>query len=128
MSRKKGKRRERRVYKILEEVGFRVENPNYAQYQNQDFFNLFDLMALHKNRKPHYIQVKSTSASGINDFVSECSDFVNFEHVKVEYWVYHKREGWRIIDIKEDNYEIIYDGRKDNKKMDKGAIDYKNQG
>lgn len=125
MSKRKGDRRERKARKIFEKIGFKVENPNFSRYQNKDFFNLFDFMAVKKGDKPHFVQVKSNSASGINEFVEKCDDFIEFEHIKVEYWVYHKREGWRIIDINEDKWEVVYDGRKNNKNMGDGAIDYK---
>lgn len=127
MSKKKGDRRERKVVDMLEKAGFNVETPNYSRYQNTDFFNLFDLIAIRKNDKPHYIQVKSNSARGIQKFTSKCQDFIPFEHAKIEYWVYHKREGWRIISIDKNGRHTEYDGREDNKDMYVGPVDFKSR-
>lgn len=112
MSKKKGDRRERQARDILEEAGFVVENPNYSRYGNVDFFNLFDIMALKKDRKVQFVQVKSSSARGINEFSEKCSEIIPFDHINVEYWVCYDRKGWRIIDIKEDgSYEDVFDER-----------------
>lgn len=125
MSKKKGDRRERMVRDIFEEAGFEVCYPNYSRYGNTDFYNLFDAMAIRKDEKIHMIQVKSGSARGINNFVDKCQDFIPFEHIKVEYWVYHKREGWRIIDINESGYEVVFDERELDKNMGEGAKKFK---
>lgn len=125
MSKKKGDRRELRVYKMLEKAGFEVESPNYSRYENTDFFNLFDLMAIRKDDKLHYIQVKSGSARNINEFVEKCSEFIPYQHTRLEYWVYHKREGWRIIKIEKNGYKTVYDGRKDELDMDEGPVEFK---
>lgn len=124
MSKKKGDRRERRVKEIFEEAGFEVETPNYYRYGNKDFFNLFDLMAMKKNKKPVFVQVKSNTASGINEFIDKCSDFIPYDFVDIEYWVYHKREGWRVLMISDEVYETVYDGRKNSKNMGEGAIKF----
>lgn len=124
MSKSKGDRREREAVEILEKAGWIVETPNYTRYQNTDYFNLFDLMAFKKGKKPLFIQVKSNRASGIRSFNDECNDMqVPFDTVDVEFWICYDGEGWRVDEINEEGYESKYDGRDSSKNMKEFLID-----
>ncbi len=57
-SRQKGKRNEDKARKILEADGWEVEIMPYTRYHHQDFFNLWDLLAV-KSGRTKWVQVKS---------------------------------------------------------------------
>ena len=95
----KGDRAEREARNTIEEAGWEVESPNYTRYQNTDFFNLFDFMAMKKGEKPKFVQVKSNGARGIREAQEEASDWIPLEHIDVEWWVRHEKEGWRILKV-----------------------------
>jgi Holliday junction resolvase-like predicted endonuclease len=61
-SRSKGKRNEARARKILEDLGYEVEVMNYSRFGHQDFFNLWDLIAV-KGGQTRWVQVKT---NGLN--------------------------------------------------------------
>lgn len=111
MSKNKGKRREREARSALESVGYAVETPNATKYQREDFFNLFDIIAIHQDRKPMLIQVKSNVARGINDFALEVNKKIPSQYFRVQYWVCYDRKGWRIINVESGQTEEVYDGR-----------------
>jgi hypothetical protein len=111
-AKEKGDRREREARQLLEASGYTVETPNYTRFQNTDYFNLFDMMAFKPDARPLFIQVKSNRAAGINQFVDDCGALIPFEHVNVEFWVCHTREGWRLLRITADGYETLLDERK----------------
>lgn len=128
MSKSKGDRRERQSKEILELAEFTVETPNstpYPQGYGVDFFGLFDFIAFKNNKKPLFGQVKSNGARGIRSFSEKCMD-VNFpfEYCNAQYWVCYDNEGWRILNIYEDDYEEVYDGRDKDVKMGEGAKEY----
>ena len=117
MGKAKGDRRERQAREILEDAGWTVETPNYTRYGNTDFYNAFDLIAMHPNEKVKLVQVKSNTANGIQELADRVQEFVNFSACSVEYWICHDNEGWRVLDILPDNikgnrtYETILDER-----------------
>ena len=117
MGKAKGDRRERQAREILEDAGWTVETPNYTRYGNTDFYNAFDLIAMHPNEKVKLVQVKSNRAEGVREFQERVQEFVNFKACSVEYWICHDSEGWRVLDILPDNikgkrtYETILDER-----------------
>lgn len=111
MSKKKGKRREREARSALESTGYSVETPNATKFQREDFFNLFDIIAIHPDRKPMLIQVKSNVARGINKFASEVNKKIPEEYFCVQYWICHDRKGWRVITVESGEKETVYDGR-----------------
>jgi len=123
MGKAKGDRRERQCREILEACGYRVETPNYTRYGNTDFYNAFDLIAMHPEEKVKLVQVKSNTAKGVQEFADKVQDFVNFRCCSVEYWICHDNEGWRVLDILPDNlkgnrsYETAVDGRDSDKNM-----------
>lgn len=120
MSKKKGDRRERQAKNILKAAGYSVESPNATPYEqrNVDFFNVFDVMAVRPDEQVLFIQVKANGARGITTFAEECIEAgIPFQNVNVEFWVCYDREGWRILEIEEDNYTEVYDERDKDRKM-----------
>lgn len=113
MSKKKGDRRESLGVDIFENAGFTVETPNHVKFSNKDYFNLMDFMAVHPNTKVIFVQVKSETARNIREFEEQCKEIFSSEHTIVYYLVYHKREGWRLIEIDLDNgtHTVVADGR-----------------
>lgn len=126
-SRKKGLRNQRKAVDVYESVGFNAITPNATKFQREDFFGYFDIIAMHPETKPHYVQVKSESARGINDFSDSVMDIVPSEYVRVFYFVYHSYEGWRIIEISDSEYTTVYDGRDNGKNIGEGAKDFLSQ-
>jgi len=55
----KGYRSEVKAQKFYEDHGFIVQRTHRSKYNDNDFFGLFDLIALHKVEKPTFVQVKS---------------------------------------------------------------------
>lgn len=119
MSKKKGDRRERLARELFTEAGFYVENPNFSKFQNKDFYNLHDFVAVHPNSKVIFVQVKSETASGINEYIQECAKMFSSEHTSIYYMVYHKREGWRLIniDLEKESRTVVVDERENGKNM-----------
>lgn len=114
MGKQKGDRRERQAREVLSVAGYSVESPNSTQYHQDvvDFFELFDFMAIKQGRKILFGQVKSNTARGIRSFPEKCVEKgVPFEHAKVEFWVCHDNEGWRIFEIDPQDSTKVYDER-----------------
>lgn len=126
MSKKKGDRRERMGREIFTESGFFVENPNFSRFQNKDFYNLHDFMAVHPQSKVIFVQVKSGTASGINNYIEECAERFSAEHTQIFYMVYHKREGWRLIeiDLTDKTRTVIVDERETTNNMGEDVKTY----
>lgn len=125
MSKRKGKRRERQAREILESLGYYVETPNATQFQREDFFGLFDIIAIHPERKPLLIQVKSNRAADINDFTEKSDKRIPEEYFNIEFWVCHDGEGWRVLEVSEGEYEVTYDERDKSCNMGDGVKSYK---
>lgn len=126
MSKQKGDRRERRARKLFEQAGYAVENPNHARFSNKDFYNLFDFMAVRPDKPVTFVQVKSGAASGIESFIDACVGTFPPQHTSIYYVVYHKREGWRLVEVnlQTESYQTVFDGRKTNENMGDGLTAY----
>jgi len=107
----KGTRREQEACEIYEQAGFTTYRPATVQYGENDVFGLFDLIAAHPDRRPHYVQVKSNVASGIIDWMVEAAGLVPEEHAEIRFLVCHDREGWRMAKPAREGYQWVYDGR-----------------
>jgi hypothetical protein len=114
------------VVEMFEDAGFVVETPNHARYSNKDFYNLFDFMAVHSSMPVIFGQVKSSSASGINAFIDTCAEIFPSEYCQIYYVVYHKREGWRLIeiDLEEISRAVVVDERGNGKNMGVELTEY----
>ena len=94
----KGRRNELLAKKILLEEGYLVEKKNVSRFQSEDFFGLFDLLAI----KPHtgeirLIQIKSN----ISDFYKARKDILDWmcfneiSNIDCEVWLKENRKPWR---------------------------------
>lgn len=113
MGRKTGNRRERRVEEIYEEAGYHTERSQGQRWGRTDWFGIVDLMAVAPGAPVRFVQVKSESASGIRKAFDKASTIFPDDHVEMEYVVYHKRAGFRLLRPVDGTYETVYDERKD---------------
>lgn len=125
-NRSKGQRRERQARHILEDEGYHVDTRPDVMYQNTDYFNKFDLLAMRADERPVFIQVKANGARGIRETVEWVQENVPLEHVKVEYWVCHDSEGWRILELTSGGSSTVFDERDMDVNMGEGVSEYLN--
>jgi hypothetical protein len=102
--RSKGKYYEKKARDLLKEQGFLCETKNYSRFQGQDFFSLFDILAVGKYTR--LIQVK-TNASHFYKARKDIKQWIvdnNVDNVSCEVWLKEPRKEWRIeiIDNKVD--------------------------
>lgn len=131
MSRSKGERREREARDVLREMGFRVEKCKNHRFGDNDYFNLFDLMAVHAFEKIKYVQVKSNATDGaLKEIDGEAIDFP-LRHCDLEVWICYDAEGWRVLRLRPDKGEAysytwkeVVDGRDHNGNMGEAVIQH----
>lgn len=111
MSRAKGNRIERKAEDYWEEKGFITDKKPHTQYQDQDFFSLFDILAVKPGEKFKFIQVKTNGANGINKFADEVREKFPFQHADYYYQVWYDYKGWRLIKIERDERTVVLDER-----------------
>lgn len=110
MNRHKGYRRENQCVKTLQKSGYKSERSLDPKYSAGDWFGLFDVMGVHKERKPVFIQVKSNGTDGALKQIKE-NHSVNLDHADVEVWSAYDRKGWRIQRLTEEGWELVVDER-----------------
>ena len=94
--RSKGKYYEKKARDLLSSQGFTCETKNYSRFQGQDFFNLFDILAVGSHVK--LVQVK-TNASHFYKARKDIAKWVaenNIRNVSCEVWLKEPRKEWRI--------------------------------
>lgn len=127
-NRDKGQRREKEVRELYERAGYAVESPNYTRYENTDYFNLFDFMAIRPDRKPRFVQVKSNHAGGISAWMDSVRAFFPGGHVEIDYVVVYDREGVRldkpVWDDEPAHYMNAVDGRDVAAQMGDPIVEY----
>ena len=108
---RKGSATELKCKKILEKQGYIVEKTQRARYKkNQDFFGMADILALKKDSKVRFIQVKTNNTSGALLKLKEfAKTYINFDKVSVELWVWHDRKGFKVYTLKELDGEYEWD-------------------
>lgn len=111
--RSKGDRNERECKNLLIEAGWHVHKKVNNQYDSGDIWGLFDIIATKKGEKPLYIQVKSNRSSGALKELSEAT-FLNRDHMDLQVWIRHDRQGWRIKKLGEDGWKQPVDERDEN--------------
>lgn len=109
-----GKIRENQVASFYEKLGFDVQLVTQTRFQKQDFFNLFDFIAVNQKKGIEvWGQVKSNACPNqvhkdIKNF-KLCKDSVKtiwvYKHLKRgEYWevvdFIYGNEVWRMVDMK----------------------------
>jgi hypothetical protein len=120
----KGTRREQEACEIYEDAGYRTYRPATVQYGENDVFGLFDLIAMRPDSVPRYVQVKSNSARGINQWCRDVRRLVPPEHAHAEFLVCHDREGWRLLRPTSDGYTTVYDEREKDVRMGAGVTEW----
>lgn len=95
-TREKGNRNERKVENELQDKGYETTRMPHTRFGDNDFFNLFDIIAMKPGEKIRGIQVKTNSASGINKFCDECLDRVPLDFMTAEMWVVMDYKGKRV--------------------------------
>lgn len=104
----KGGRRERQARELLQEKGYRVEKAVRSQFNDNDFFNLFDLIAVKPDEKIKFIQVKSNGTGGeLNNTMEEAGSLLPLEHCTVEFWIMYDYKGWRVLRMRDEWTEVL---------------------
>jgi len=121
-TKKKGKNNERYAKNILRHLGYSVISPNAVRFGREDFFEEFDIIAVHPQRKILFIQVKTNGAPGIHAFTENVQQYVNYDHARSEYWCRYDREGWRILEVEDGDYETLVDERDESESIGEYAL------
>lgn len=118
MSKAKGDRREGQVRDILEDLDYRVEKRWNRRFDSNDYFELFDLMGVIRERFV-FVQVKSNGTAGaLKEIKQECEDFPYLSDAfDLEVWDCYDRDGWRIHRLTKDGWKVIVDERSNSLKM-----------
>jgi hypothetical protein len=113
MTNEKGTRRERQARAIHESAGYKCQPFRETRYREGDGFGHFDFMAVHPDRRPRLVQVKSNRGAGIAAISSFARSALPWpEHIEVDLAVCHDREGWRVLQPRADNgHETVLDER-----------------
>lgn len=93
--RSKGKFYELQAKKLLLSEGFLVDVKNFSPYASQDFFRLFDILAVGPDTK--LIQVK-TNASDFYKARKDIKNWITINKIKnlsCEVWLREPRKDWR---------------------------------
>ncbi len=99
----KGSATELKAKKILEKQEFLVEKTQRARYKkNQDFFGVADLLAIKKDSKVKFVQVKTNRTGGALLRLREFAEkYINFDKVSIEVWVWYDRKGFKVYKLTE---------------------------
>jgi Holliday junction resolvase len=124
----KGKRNERELAELYEEAGYRTFRPQESKWGETDMFNLFDLLAIHPTEPVHMVQAKTNGARGIEQWVSEVSEFQT-DHCRPLYAVRYDREGWRILERDNElgGYTTVLDAREREENIGTPVVEYLQQ-
>lgn len=110
--RNKGYRTEKSCRDILEFYGYATDTKNASKFNSNDFFYLFDVIAI-KNNKQKYIQVKSNPSDAysakkpIIEFAEKYK--LDTDVFDIEIWLWYKYHGFRIwsLDKSLDGYQWL---------------------
>lgn len=103
--RNKGYRIETLAKKKLEAFGYLVEKQNYSRFHSQDFYGLFDLIAIKKSTV-RFIQIKSVRShayQAIRDIQKWLIE--NKLTTNAEVWTYMGNNKWIIEYVYKDHIE-----------------------
>lgn len=129
MSKSKGDRREREARSIYKKAGYQPESPNYTRYQNTDYWNLFDFMAVHPAKGLRFVQVKSNGTQGfLNDYFELVHAYFPLDAIEVDFLVCYDSKGWKLYtatDSPTDGlYTVAVDERKEKCNMGENVTEY----
>ena len=92
----KGKYYEKKARDLLKKEGFLCETKNYSRFQGQDFYNLFDILAVGSYTR--LIQVKTNPShfyKARKDILKWCEEN-NIQNISCEVWLKEGRKEWRV--------------------------------
>lgn len=105
----KGRRNELLAKKLLEKQGYIVEKKNASRWQSNDFWGMFDLLAL-KSHETRLIQIKS-NRSHFTKAKKEIQEWVNnrkiYGEITFEIWLKLPRKDWICETIKANKEVFI---------------------
>jgi len=109
-TRVKGNRVQRKAIQQLEIEGYLVDKVEVGGKfaKSKDLFGLFDLVALHKNTKPSFIQVTCNRPHTHKKYL--CFS-LEYPMVNIIQMVWYDRKGWKIFNY-DNGTKKVYDGRK----------------
>lgn len=114
-TRAKGKRNQRKcVEHLVKEENYdrkEIEVQTDNKFGNNDFWNMFDIIALGSNGKPRFIQVKSNRFGGLKDIKEFALEHMNLDHCNVEIWTWFDYKGWAIQKLEEKGWTVTLDER-----------------
>lgn len=92
----KGYRNEKRCLKELEDLGYRCWRAKITRFAKNDYFELFDIVAVKGNSPTLWIQVKSNKVSKkVRDNIKVFGeDYLSYNDVCVAVWI--DRTGWKL--------------------------------
>ena len=84
---------EKKAFDLLEADGYLIEKPVKTAWHRQDFFNLWDMIALKPKEKLRFIQVSVMKRYQGSNYKK---DFKGFpiplcEHISKEYWFFNRK-------------------------------------
>lgn len=95
-TRKKGNRIERKAEDKLHNEGFSTARMPHTRYGDNDFFNLFDIIAVKPGSPFKCVQVKANSWPNLTEFKENTIDDMPMEHCRIELWRWTDYQGWTI--------------------------------
>jgi Holliday junction resolvase len=102
-SRSKGNKNELRCQRELERDGFKVQRAGYRRFQQNDFFELFDVMAI----KPNItlmVQIKSNQKPGKKVFDDIKEFAIAYKQFRCAIWCWVDRKGWRKWEVMNEEF------------------------
>jgi Holliday junction resolvase len=93
-TRNKGNRNELRCEKELKEKGWKVQRTGYRLFQQNDFFGLFDILAI-QPRISKLVQVKSNRKPVQEEIKAMMKFTTNYPQFNCEIWIWIDRKGWK---------------------------------
>jgi len=95
-TREKGRRIELEARKLLEADGYLTEKKNASRWQSDDFWEMFDILAI-KSNDVRLIQIKSNRSDFYKSRkeIREWVDRYKIEGISFEVWLREPRKEWR---------------------------------
>ncbi len=92
----KGYRNEKRCIKELEDLGYQCWRAKITRFAKNDYFGLFDIVAVKKKNPTLWVQVKSNRvAKKVRENIKVFGeDYLSFNEVLVAVWI--DRTGWKL--------------------------------
>lgn len=116
---------ETKAVEIYEMAGFTTETPTASGWGkgNEDYWNVFDGMA-YGHGQIRYWQAKTTTASGIHEWLAAIAPIQAVSGVECDFLVRHSGEGWRLMKPYEDTFRTVCDTRESDRNMGDRLAEY----